>query len=38
MELTSRIAKQGGEIVEAASGFKQCGVTVISNNPVIVLS
>jgi hypothetical protein len=38
MELTSRIAKQGGEIVEAASGFKQCGVAVISNNPVIVLS
>ncbi len=37
MELTSRIAKQDGEIVEAARGFKECGVTVISNDPVIVL-
>src|SRR5439155_23313235 len=37
MELTSRIAKQDGEIVQAARGFKQCGVTVIPNVPVIVL-
>src|SRR6266567_1278415 len=37
MELTSRIAKQDGEIVQAARGFKQCGVTVIPNGPVIVL-
>src|SRR6266700_396100 len=37
MELTSRIANQDGEIVDAERGFKQCGVTVISNDPVIVL-
>src|SRR5436190_4819478 len=37
MELMSRIAKQDGEIVQAARGFEQCGVTVISNSPVIVL-
>jgi hypothetical protein len=37
MELTSRLAKQDGEIVQTTRGFKQCGVTAISNDPVIVL-
>ena len=37
MQLASRILEQGGEILQAARGFKQCGVTVISNDPVIVL-
>jgi hypothetical protein len=38
MELPSRIAKQNGEIVQAASGFNQCDVILIPNGPVIVRS
>jgi hypothetical protein len=34
MELTSRIAQQDSEIVQAARGFKQGGVTVKSNDPL----
>src|SRR5215471_1568126 len=36
MELPSRIAKQNGEIVQAASGFNQCDVTLVPNGPVII--
>jgi hypothetical protein len=36
MELPSRNVKQNGEIVQAASGFNQCDVTLILNGPVIV--
>src|SRR5215472_6630878 len=36
MELPSRIAKQNGEIVQAASGFNQCDVTLIPNGPVLI--
>jgi hypothetical protein len=37
MELTARVAKQEGKIAKTVRGFKKCGVTVISNDPVIVL-
>jgi hypothetical protein len=38
MELASRIAKQDGETAQTARGSKECGVTVIPNDPVIVLA
>jgi hypothetical protein len=37
MELASRITKQDAEMAKAARGFKKRSVTMILNDPVIVL-